>query len=310
MALSDYDSAMTGAEIETALRAAEEIQGLVNTANNGRVLAVENGHIIAKPVTDYVGDAKVLVAKTITANGVYLPLNDNADGYNQVTVSVVEPRVIAPILKSNAWSGTSEKSYTFDPITVTASQTLLITVEIKNYTGTVTLNDPTHFNVLYSNNTTGTTRMIITNSGVLENATLTISISSKSSIFRRVLVFDNTVGISLLRSEAQSDITAKTNNSYVTVSDIPSGYLLYICFDNHPQYGYKSGDLDEQWYCRNGLYLQMPLAGIAEAWPTSTGVQPATIYLKMPQEEQQSVEFVLPQGYSDPNICELAVRME
>lgn len=34
------------------------------------------------------GDSPTLVQKTITANGTYLPSNDNADGYNSVTVNV------------------------------------------------------------------------------------------------------------------------------------------------------------------------------------------------------------------------------
>ena len=79
-----YDSQLTAAEIEAAL---EAIDGVITPANNGKVLAIENGGIVAKDVSEYT-DTAVLVSKSISANGNYDPASDNADGYSSVAVNV------------------------------------------------------------------------------------------------------------------------------------------------------------------------------------------------------------------------------
>lgn len=79
-----YDSQLTAAEIEAAL---EAIDNVIVPANNGKVLAVENGVIVAKDVSEYT-DISVLVPKSIVANGNYNPATDDADGYSSVAVNV------------------------------------------------------------------------------------------------------------------------------------------------------------------------------------------------------------------------------
>lgn len=84
MAHTFYDSELTAAEIEAAL---EAIDGVITQANNGKVLAIEDGGIVAKNVSEYT-DTAVLVPKSITANGNYNPASDDADGYSSVAVNV------------------------------------------------------------------------------------------------------------------------------------------------------------------------------------------------------------------------------
>lgn len=52
MANTYYDSQLTAEEIESAL---EAISGLIDPANNGKVIGVENGTLVAKSVTEYSG---------------------------------------------------------------------------------------------------------------------------------------------------------------------------------------------------------------------------------------------------------------
>ena len=84
MANTYYDSQLTAEEIEAAL---EAIDGVITPSNNGKVLAIEDGSIVAKSVSEWT-DTAVLVNKTITANGTYDPADDSADGYSGVIVNV------------------------------------------------------------------------------------------------------------------------------------------------------------------------------------------------------------------------------
>ena len=99
MASTYYDSQLTAEEIEAAL---EAVDGVIVPANNGKVLAIENGSIVAKSVTEYT-DIKVLGSKTITANGTYDPTDDGYDGYDAVMVSVSGgvPLLVRPNLLDN-----------------------------------------------------------------------------------------------------------------------------------------------------------------------------------------------------------------
>ena len=49
MANTYYDSQLTAAEIEAALTA---IDGVIDPSNNGKVLVIENGKIVAKSVQE------------------------------------------------------------------------------------------------------------------------------------------------------------------------------------------------------------------------------------------------------------------
>lgn len=53
MANTYYDSQLTAEEIEAVL---EAISGLLVPENNGKVLAIENGTIVAKSVTEFLSE--------------------------------------------------------------------------------------------------------------------------------------------------------------------------------------------------------------------------------------------------------------
>ena len=53
MANTYYDSQLTAEEIEAVL---EAISGLFDPANNGKVLAIESGTIVAKSVTEFLSE--------------------------------------------------------------------------------------------------------------------------------------------------------------------------------------------------------------------------------------------------------------
>ena len=61
MANTYYDSQLTAAEIEAAL---EAVDGLIAPANNGKVVVVENGALVAKSVSEWLDID--LQAKTVT----------------------------------------------------------------------------------------------------------------------------------------------------------------------------------------------------------------------------------------------------
>lgn len=83
MANTYYDSELTGEEIEAAL---EAIDGVVTTSNNGKVLAVEDGKIVAKSASEWT-DTPVLEPLSVTENGDYTPPAGVA-GFNAVSVNV------------------------------------------------------------------------------------------------------------------------------------------------------------------------------------------------------------------------------
>ena len=99
MASTFYDSQLTAAEIEAAL---EAIDGVIVPANNGKLLGVENGAIVAKPVSDYV-DLN-LQAKTATpgASQQVISPDSGYNGLSAVTVEgVVAPNLIAGNIKKD-----------------------------------------------------------------------------------------------------------------------------------------------------------------------------------------------------------------
>lgn len=87
-----FDSELTGAQIETALKA---IHGVVSPSNNGKVLAIENGAIVAKSASEWT-DTPVLEPLSATANGDYTP-GTGVDGFNYVHVAVPSGGVVQPL---------------------------------------------------------------------------------------------------------------------------------------------------------------------------------------------------------------------
>ena len=85
MANTYYDSQLTAAEIEAAL---EAVDGLIVPANNGKVIAVENGTLVAKSVTEYM-DGPNLQDKTVTpdAAGQTVEPDSGYDGLSSVVVN-------------------------------------------------------------------------------------------------------------------------------------------------------------------------------------------------------------------------------
>jgi hypothetical protein len=83
MANTYYDSQLTAAEIEAAL---EAIDGVIVPANNGKVLAINNGKLEARSV-QWGGGAPVIESLSVTTNGTYTAPS-GVDGYSPVTVNV------------------------------------------------------------------------------------------------------------------------------------------------------------------------------------------------------------------------------
>ena len=302
MANTYYDSALDSSEIEAAL---EAVDGLIDPANNGKVIAVEDGTLVAKSVTEYM-DVPELGSKTVTENGTYDPADDGLDGYNSVTVNVPQTvtGVLAPVTVYNGIWALNNTSATFSAKSVTAQQLFLLTLEITNYTGTVTLSDPTLFRVLYSDNSTGTTRMILVNNGVWDNVDFTITITSSAYIRMRYITLHNVTGVTLERSGAQSAVSSRK----CTVSDCVRGYALYVCFDNHTNQNQTyTGDLAEQWWPQNSMVQPINCVVSGTDWPNWGGYMPASILLKLTTDTISNLTLLVPSGYSRPNVCELSL---
>ncbi len=82
MANTYYDSQLTAAEIEAAL---EAIDGVIVPANNGKVLAINNGKLEARSVQW--GGGSTLEQLSVIANGDYTP-EAGVDGFDEVHVAV------------------------------------------------------------------------------------------------------------------------------------------------------------------------------------------------------------------------------
>ena len=84
MANTYYDSRLTAEQIEAALRA---ISGVIAPANNGKILAIQNGVIVPKSVTDYL-DIN-LQSKTVTpsASQQTVAPDSGYDGLSEVVVN-------------------------------------------------------------------------------------------------------------------------------------------------------------------------------------------------------------------------------
>ena len=83
MANTYYDSQLTAAEIEAAL---EAIDGVIVPANNGKVLAINNGKLEARSV-QWGGGEPTIEPLSVTVNGTYTAPS-GVDGYSPITVNV------------------------------------------------------------------------------------------------------------------------------------------------------------------------------------------------------------------------------
>jgi len=83
MANTYYDSQLTAAEIEAAL---EAIDGVIVPANNGKVLAINNGKLEARSV-QWGGGGASIEPLSVTQNGTYTA-SSGVDGYSPITVNV------------------------------------------------------------------------------------------------------------------------------------------------------------------------------------------------------------------------------
>ena len=83
MANTYYDSQLTAAEIEAVL---EAIDGVIAPANNGKVLAINNGKIEARSV-QWGGGGASIEPLSVTQNGTYTAPS-GVDGYSPITVNV------------------------------------------------------------------------------------------------------------------------------------------------------------------------------------------------------------------------------
>ena len=83
MANTYYDSQLTAEEIEEIL---EAISGILTQANNGKVLAINNGKLEARSV-QWGGGEPLIEPLSVTSNGTYTAPS-GVDGYSPVTVNV------------------------------------------------------------------------------------------------------------------------------------------------------------------------------------------------------------------------------
>lgn len=97
MANTYYGSQLTAAEIESAL---EAIDGVIAPANNGKILAIENGKIAPKSVTEYV-DLN-LQEKTVTPSASQQVISPDS-GYNGLSTVTVngDADLVAENIKKN-----------------------------------------------------------------------------------------------------------------------------------------------------------------------------------------------------------------
>lgn len=95
MANTYYDSELTAEEIEEVL---EAISGILTSANNGKVLAISNGKIVARSV-QWGGGSAVVQPLSVTQNGTYNPPS-GVDGYSPVVVNVSGGGSSEPLLPS------------------------------------------------------------------------------------------------------------------------------------------------------------------------------------------------------------------
>lgn len=131
MANTYYDSQLTGEQIEAALDA---ISGVITPSNNGKVLTVQNGAIVARNASDFGGgSAPVLSPLSVTENRDYFP-EAGVDGFDEVHVSV-----------PNSYSASDEGKVVSNGALV--AQTARASQITQNGTYDTTLNDEVTVNV-------------------------------------------------------------------------------------------------------------------------------------------------------------------
>lgn len=109
-----YDSELTGAQIESALKA---IHGVVTPSNNGKVLCIDNGAIAAKSASEW-GHGAVLEPLNVTANGDYTPPS-GTDGFDEVHVAVPSATLTTKNITSNGtYNASSDNADGYSSVTV------------------------------------------------------------------------------------------------------------------------------------------------------------------------------------------------
>jgi hypothetical protein len=118
MANTYYNSQLTAEEIEEVL---EAINGILNPANNGKVLAISNGKFEARSV-QWGGGEPTIEPLSVTENGTYTAPT-GVDGYSPITVNVpgssavVQPLSVTQNGTYNPPSGVDG----YSPVTVNVS---------------------------------------------------------------------------------------------------------------------------------------------------------------------------------------------
>lgn len=102
--MANYNSELTGEQIENALNA---VNGLVSATNNGKILTVENGKLAAKSAIEIQGGT--IDPLSITGNGVYT--HSGFGGYSPITVNVPTGAVTTPLTVVNNGNYTPETGY-------------------------------------------------------------------------------------------------------------------------------------------------------------------------------------------------------
>lgn len=113
--MANYDSSLTGAQIENALT---KINGLMSVANNGKILTVADGVITAKSAIEIQGGS--IDPLTVTDNGTYT--HAALGGYSPIVVNVPRSTRVEPItITENGTYNPTATADGFAPIVVNVS---------------------------------------------------------------------------------------------------------------------------------------------------------------------------------------------
>lgn len=183
---------LDGEQIEAALTA---IDGVVSQENNGKVLAIENGKIVAKSASEWT-DTPVLEPVTITQNGTTTPPT-GVDGFNSVTVDVPGAGNIQPlnVTQNGAYNPPSGVDG-YAPVTVNVSGGGILPNEYQRVLYVQNNNAYVNTGILPNSNTTvylqavlsGSTMMLFGSRNGRNNAAFDILFAPTSSSSQRFRV--------------------------------------------------------------------------------------------------------------------------
>ena len=212
MANTYYDSQLTAEEIEAAL---EAIDGVIVPANNGKVLAINNGKLEARSV-QWGGGEAVVQPLSVTQNGTYNPPS-GVDGYAPVTVNV-------------SGSGGSNIKYAGDAYfgdydgTVVSSLSCTIKGAVGAYAVLV---------IMHRDSITLPSGWTLVDNRVNPKTSATGNINQEISIYKKQMTAaSETVVIS------QSSSARMCATSFIFGSDINISYLQTLEMDDYSTYRY------------------------------------------------------------------------